>query len=156
MIRLLTTAVLLLGMAAASPVSAQPFDDPVALVEKIYEPYLAGEIPEGQHEFFSATLETLFETAAAATPEGEIGPLDFDPVINGQDFDISRLRVQEVQNDGSAAIVEASFVNLGERQRILFMLTHGDEGWKVNDLQSVGPNFRWRLTELLSGDPLVN
>jgi hypothetical protein len=155
MIRLLTASILLLG-ALTAPVAAQPFDDPVALVEHIYEPYLAGEIPEGQHEFFSSTLEALFEAAAAETPEGEIGPLDFDPVVNGQDFDISGLRVQQVQNDGSAAIVEASFVNLGDRQRILFMLTHGDEGWKISDLQSVGPNFRWRLSELLTGDPLLN
>ncbi len=155
MTRYLAAAVLMIGALLASTVSAQQFEDPIALVQHVYEPYLAGQVPDDHHDFFSPTLETLFQAAMAATPEGEIGPLDFDPIVNGQDFELSDLKVQTIQNDGSSAIVEASFVNLGEPQRILFMLSHRDDGWKVNDLESIG-SFNWRLSDLLTGDSAFN
>ena len=81
------TAGLFLGLTGLA--SAQTFDTPQALLEAFYAPYFSGEFTEDESPFFSEELEALYAADAEATPEGEIGALDFDPFVDGQDFELT-------------------------------------------------------------------
>lgn len=142
-----------LGLVVASivPAWAQSFDDPVALVEFAYAQYT----PESLAGFdlrahASPELLALFEADDARTPEGEVGALDFDPVVNGQDFDLSDVEVTQTERTGEQALVAVSFSNMGTAQTLLFTLVATGDGWKIDEIESTEPGNEWKLTEILA------
>lgn len=149
---------LLLALAQASPASAAPvFEDPAGLVAYVYQGYMdESATPPDRRELYSPSLRELFEAEAARTPEGEMGALDFDPVVNAQDYHIEDLVIAEPEVDGDRAVVIASFVNLGEAQEMRFTLVRRAEGWKIDDIEALAGAWPWRLSALLAADPLLN
>lgn len=142
-----------LAVAAAfltltSLVAAQPFDTPEALLEAFYAPYIGGEPFPDETVFRSAALNAMYVADAENTPEGELGALDFDPFIDGQDFDLADFSVGSPDISGDTALVEVSFSNFGEPRLIAFELTFEDGGWRINDLEAVHPQHSYRLTEI--------
>ena len=132
------------------------FEDPQGLVEYAYVPYRTGIFPEDPLELYSPTLIDLWEAMEARTPDGEVGAIDFDPLINAQDYDIVGLAVGDPAINGDQAVVTATFTNLGEPQEIRFTLVRRAEGWKIDDIESLAGAYQWRLSELLAADPLLN
>lgn len=154
MLRFLAAFALLVGLVA--PAAAQQFDDPVALIQNLYAPYLRDEIPDFPRNQLSPTLRQLLEAAEARTPEGDIGPLDFDPFVNGQDFGLTDFSVEATDQNGDDATVVATFKNFDTPQRIVFTLIRRADGWKIDDVESQSPGFEWRLSEILADDPMLN
>jgi hypothetical protein len=151
----------ILGLFAAlvSPATGQTpaFDDPRELIESIYAPYQADEIPSDYpKDQFSPTLRQLWDGMEARSDEAEMPILDFDPFINGQDFDIADFSVADPLIEGDTAIVIATFLNFSTPQEMRFTLVRGAAGWKIDDLESLGSDFTYRLSELLAADPLLN
>ena len=146
-------------LAAMLPVAAkaQPiFDDPAGLIAYAYAPYESGEFPEDPTALFSPTLKQLWDDMTARSEEAEAPILDFDPFINGQDYEIRDLVVADPAVDGDQALVVVSFLNFGELQELLYTLVRRAEGWKIDDIESPSEDFGWRLSELLAADPLLN
>jgi hypothetical protein len=145
-------------LALAAPAAAAPvFEDPAGLVAYAYQAYESEDPATIDHtDLYSPSLSALFELDAERTPEGELGALDFDPFVNGQDYRIEDLAIGEPAIDGDQAIVTATFTNLGEPQEMRFTLVRRVEGWKIDDIEALAGSYQWRLSELLAADPLLN
>lgn len=152
----LMVVTLLLG-SVASAFAAPVFDDPKGLVEYAYAPYLneADPFPDDPTEIYSPTLKQLWDEMAAKSEASEAPIIDFDPMINGQDYEVTDFVVADPVIEGDSATVVVSFTNLGEPQELHFELIRRAEGWKIDDIESTGENA-WRLSELLAADPLLN
>jgi hypothetical protein len=76
--------------------------------------------------------------------------LDFDPVVDGQDSDLSSFSYETRLTEGGAE-TEVRFRNFGEPVRLTYRLVETSEGWRIADIVSVKPTREqsWRLTELL-------
>lgn len=144
----LVAAALACLLSLAVPAFAQPFDTPQELLETFYAPYLANEIPENERIFFSKALVDYYEADSENTPDGEMGALDFDPFVEGQDFDIADLDVGEPTIRGDKARVAVTFTNFGEPREIYFELVFEDGSWLIDDLVNTNPAYGYRLTQI--------
>ena len=154
--RILFVLGILLGTLAPAAQAAPVFDDPRSLMVYAYLPYESGNFPEDPTELFSPTLMQLWEESAARSEEAEIPNIDFDPYINAQDYDLSGLTIADPVITGDEAMVAVAFENFGEPQELRFWLVRVEEGWKIDDIESMGGDYPWRLSELLAADPLLN
>jgi hypothetical protein len=148
---------LILSLLFATAAAAQPpiFDDPKGLIAQAYAPYEAGGFYEDLTELFSPTLRQLWDDMAARSEAADMPIIDFDPLVNGQDFEIVDLVIADPVVGGDTATVAVSFLNFGDLQELRFTLVRRAEGWKIDDIQALGENS-WRLSELLAADPLLN
>ncbi len=137
-------------LALAGPAFAQPFETPEALLEAFYEPYFSDDFPENEAEFRSAALNALYEADAENTPEGEMGALDFDPYVDGQDFDLADLVIGTTEEGDGWATVEVSFTNFGEPRHITYDLVFEDGSWRIDDLAGQNAEFAYRLSEIFA------
>lgn len=143
---------LVVTMLLAPAVQAAPiFEDPRDLIEYAYQPYRDGSFPEDPYELWSPALLERWALMVARTPEDEVGAVDFDPMINAQDYEIGEVVVGEPVFSGEHAIVTARFDNFGSPQEIRFVLVEGAAGWKIGDIESLTPGYEWRLSEILDG-----
>lgn len=144
------------AMVSTCAMAGPVFEDPKGLVEYAYVPYRTGDFPENPFELYSPTLMELWEAMEERTLDGEVGAIDFDPLINAQDYDIKGFAVGDAAVNGDQAVVTATFTNLGEPQEMRFTLVRRAEGWKIDDIESLAGDYPWRLSELLAADPLLN
>ena len=153
---LLTTG-LLAALLLPAAAQAQPvFEDARGLIEYAYAPYESGDFPEEITELFSPTLKQLWEGMSERSEASEMPIVDFDPFINAQDYELSDLVIADPAIEGDQAMVAVSFANFGEPQELHFTLVRRAEGWKIDDIESVGGEYPWRLSELLAADPMLN
>lgn len=62
--------------------------------------------PTDRRKYFSSRTVKLWRAADAATPDGDQGPIDFDPVTNSQDPQVKAFDVTiEKQDTGRATVV---------------------------------------------------
>ena len=152
-------AALILGLLLVVPNSAraQPaFDDPVALIEHVYAPYLGNEYADYPVALYSPALRQLWDDAMARSEEVGMPILDFDPFVNAQDFEITELVVADPVIEGDTAAVAVGFLNFGAPTELRFHLLRGAEGWLIDDIESFDEGYRWHLSEILAADPLLN
>jgi hypothetical protein len=139
-----------LFLAFSAAVAAQPYETPEALIEAIYQPYTTGNFPEDDSVFRSRALQGLYSHDAEITPEGEVGASDFDPFVDGQDYELTDLEIGAAGIAGDYASVDVTFNNMGEPRALSYELVREDGGWKVDDVSSTLGEFPWRLTELFA------
>jgi hypothetical protein len=142
-------------LATAAAAQAPVFSDPRGLVAHAYAPYEAGGFYVELTELFSPTLRELWDDMAARSLAADMPIIDFDPMVNGQDFELVDLMIADPVVTGDTATVAVSFVNFGDPQELRFTLVRRAEGWKIDDIQALG-EYSWRLSELLAADPLLN
>ena len=73
----------------------------------------------------------------------------FDPVVNGQDALIEDLVVHAAVIDGSRAYVNARFRNFGTDNVLIFSFVCEDRSWRLDEIASIGGEFRWVFTDVL-------
>jgi hypothetical protein len=145
-------ALLLLSFMPAFA-AGQVFDTPKALLDYAYKPYSTGNFVDDNGILYSKALNAMFAAAEAATPEDEVGPVDFDVFVNGQDYQLTDLAIGESSPEGDGVTIPVSLKNFGEPQSLVFHFVKEDGGWKISDIESLTPNDAWRLTTLLTPDP---
>lgn len=120
--------------------------DPVSTVQGIYTPYEAHAAnPPALQDAAPWTADLRALIVAAKDVEGGIG---FDPVIDGQDYDLSALAVTaQAPPSGGKATVEASFTNLGDPVTVTYDLVEEGGGWRVDDVRTA----EWTLRGALAG-----
>ena len=143
------TAGLFLGLTGLA--SAQTFDTPQALLEAFYAPYFSGEFTEDESPFFSDELEALYAADAEATPEGEIGALDFDPFVDGQDFELTDFEIGAPGIAGDYASADVTFNNMGRPTTLAYEFVLENGSWQIDDVVSTSPENPYRLSEILGG-----
>lgn len=145
------SAVAALLLAVASPATAEDFTDPARLVEAIYAQYAAGvEFPDGDfiRSQQSGRLNALYDADAREADDG-IGRVDFDPYVNGQDYQIANLVIHPPYVAGGKAVVKVTFANMDTPQDLGILLIREGAAWKVDDVWSGGEDFSYDLLDLL-------
>jgi hypothetical protein len=151
-----------LGLAIAVAVAfvspAAAFDDPKALVTAIYAPYttLGAAREQDPAQYYSERLRGLVATNAAPGPDAQAAQvLDFNPFIGAQQALLRDLVVGEpVLLDGKA-MVTVAFTNFDHANLLALSLVKEAEGWKVDDVASLGEGENWLLSWLLQYDPFA-
>lgn len=140
---------LVLGLFSLTPAAA--YDTPKALLEALYAPYQKGPDFDWQNwdeaQFRSKTLNALF--AKDAKESGGLGRLDFDPYIDGQDYEISKLAIGDATLSGDTAEVVVTFRNFGTPDSVTFKLVKEPDGWKVDDVVNTNPDFAYSLKAIM-------
>lgn len=159
-----TLAFLLAGLSGAgvgraqkaTPQSArQAAGSPAAVVAELYKINRNGSGPlftkkgrKYQEQFFDQKLAGLIWKDLTETPAGEVGHIDGDPLFNAQDMKITRFAVGAAAVEGDTASVPVTFMNFGQKVKIIFQLVKTDAGWKIsNILYGDGSDFVKILSE---------
>lgn len=132
----------------ASPAFAQDMSDPRAVVEALYAGYQPPNAFPDTRALQSKRLNELFD-ADAKEANGELGRIDFDPFINGQDYDVSKVEVSEAAYAAGKALVRVNVVNFGQPAEFGILLVKEADGWKVDDVWNEGSDYSYDLLDLL-------
>lgn len=149
----LPTVILALAMSAlaALPASAETYKTPKALLKALYSydtDNSDAEAPSPYSAFFSDHLNALLQADLDNTPEGDVGAIDFDPVISGQDGEANDVKVGQPILLDDRAEVEVQFENGGE-VTLFYTLVKEHGGWKVDDIANQKGENPWSLSALL-------
>ncbi len=126
-------------LAAAFALPAQAatrIDDPVKFVKAVYATTV-GKKPEPD-DIYTPRLDALFKLDTKEA-HGEVGRIDFDFWMNGQDGTISGVTVSkaDVDNAPGRIIVIAKFKNEKTANEIHFYFEKTAAGWKLDDARSM-------------------
>lgn len=140
-------------VALAFGANAATYKTPQALIKAIYA-YDINEsdptAPSPYSVFFSKGLNALFQKDRDNTPDGEVGAIDFDPVISGQDGAAENVMPGAPIIIDDRAELEVTFTN-GEPVTLYYTLVKEKGGWKVDDIANQQGEYPWSLRELLGG-----
>jgi hypothetical protein len=118
----------LLALAVVLPGAALAEDGPKGTIEAFYRPYLIQEMSfDSRPMYQSEGLNLLFEQDRKDAG-GEIGRIDFDPYVQGQDWDTKHVEVTSVDN-------------FGREIHLTFALVLERDGWKIDDVSWVDGEF---------------
>jgi Protein of unknown function (DUF3828) len=67
--------------------------------------------------------------------KGEVGKIDFDPLYDAQDFQITDFKIVRLNIEGGDGSVVARFKNLGMDQEIVFEMRKIKTGWRIADIK---------------------
>jgi len=132
--------------------AAQSQSDPIAFVRSVYREYEREDAKPWTDWPYTARMRKLIDDDERNTPEGEVGKLDWDPIINAQAWKLSGLNVSLVTRSGDRAVVDATFHNLHTNQHIRFSLAREGGQWAIDDLQSLDKP-RWTMSKIYLGAP---
>ncbi len=128
------------GEAESSPTPA-PGKSPADVIRDLYRVHDNGNGPifgrSGRRylvKYFNQRLADLLWKNTAAPPGDEVGNLDFDPLYNAQDTEITNFRVGEAVIEGEKAVVLVSFNNYDQRTKITFKMVNAGEDWKIENI----------------------
>lgn len=142
-------------VASAFGADAATYKTPQALIEAIYayDPNESeADAPSPYGLFFSKGLNTLFQKDRDGKADDEIGSVDFDPVIGGQDGAAENVRPGAPIIIDDTAELEVTFTN-GGPMTLYYTLVRENGGWKVDDIASQQGEFPWSLRDLLTSQP---
>ena len=138
----LVTAAIAAALLLAAPAGAATPDLAAAktFVAGLYAAYTKHPGPDyagaQAKTTFSADLIALMHRADAATPKGDVGPLDGDPICDCQDYEITAVAVEVAAVDATHARAQVTFKNVGQPQQITLDLVAGPVGWRIGDVHS--------------------
>jgi Protein of unknown function (DUF3828) len=150
--RLSLILAILLGVAAAAA-RAAPADDPLALIQSIYRSYQAGTDTPGHSGVYSRRLQGLVDADEKNTPKGEVGKIDWDVFVDGNDWALSKLRIVLESASANRARVRARFLNFKELRDMAFDLVREDGRWVIDEVASMRKGGRWTMSKVLTGAP---
>jgi hypothetical protein len=137
---------LLLAAAAHAAVSAaQAAETPSArvFVTSIYDTYkgteakgypaLAGD--RGIRQTFAPSLAALMVKDRQATARrGDVGQLDFDPFVDGQDWEIASFDIAISDETAGKATATVKFTNLDQPTTVVLHLVKLGAAWRIDDI----------------------
>jgi hypothetical protein len=135
------------AMAGDDPAEAKKY------LEGLYAPYLNADT--GAHndcfddafdKCFAADLAKSMDAERKQTPEGEVGVLDFDPFIDGQDWKLSDLKIT-VKQGSDGLVGTAMFKNFSDAMKVEFDLIREGQAWKIKNMRGKD----WDLRQLFAG-----
>jgi hypothetical protein len=129
------------------------FADPRSVAEALYSPYGDPEFlwrSWDESQFFSTGLNGLYARDRQESEEQQsVGRLDFDPFINGQDFDVTGLSFGLPDIAGDMATVVVDFANFEQPQTVTLHFVREAGRWKVDDARNDDPDYPYGLRALL-------
>jgi hypothetical protein len=141
-------------LASVPAQAATRIDDPVAFVTGVYAKLHAAEGAFGTNyqppdDIYTPRLAALV-ALEMKDAGGEVGRLDFDFWVNGQDWVLSDVKVSGdlVPGAKDRKVVVAKFKNCGNSETIQFYFEKTARGWKLDDVRSVEKDS-WTLSLIL-------
>jgi uncharacterized protein DUF3828 len=143
------------ALGAAAPLD-EVDGDPVTLIAAIYKTYTdigpGDDGMPGLRGVYSRRLQALLDKDEKETPEGEVGRIDWDVFVDGQDWQLTEFKIVPVSKEATRAEVRATFKNFGEPRDLLYSLVLEDGHWRIDDIQeTLKP--RWTLSKILLDTP---
>lgn len=142
-----------LSLAACGPPAGGT--DPISTVRPLYAPYLADAAPPPAlpaRAPLSGELRGMFAALDEAVAAGSAQGLDFDPVIDGQDYQLSGLEVTLEEGPAAGrAMVKAAFRNFGADVEVFFDLIEEGGAWVIDDVHTA----QWTLRALLAQEGIT-
>lgn len=147
-------AALALSSVVALP-AATRIDDPKTFVTEVYrrliETQSKGHSYDEPDDIYTARLAKLIRDDRKKA-KGEVGCLDFDFWVNGQDWELSNLAVTSTDDGPDRKTVIAKFRNLGNPEEIHFDFRRSAGRWQLDDVHSLSAP-PWTLSEILKCAP---
>jgi hypothetical protein len=140
--------------ALLTPALAVDFTSPKAVVEALYAPYFQ-PTDSFDYQLLDATplhstgLNALYEKDRQEAADN-ISRIDFDPYVDGQDFQLSDLVVAEPVYVAGRAIVAVSFANFEQPRDMGYVLVKEGEDWKIDDMWSDAGEYSYDLKDILT------
>jgi hypothetical protein len=122
----------LFATATAQDRSAQELVRQIYQLDKAKEPLLQN--PKLIEHYFDLRLAALLKKDLSEHKADGIGLLDFDPLYDAQDTEITRLGIGNPVISGDQATVLVRFKNFGEPKRVTFRLNRSEGQWKVENI----------------------
>lgn len=140
-------------LLATTAIPAFAFDTPKALLEALYAPYSKGDDFDwsswDESVLRSKALNALFAADLKEAGDDE-GRLDFDPYVDGQDYQLSDLKIGDAAITGATAKVEVTFKNIDTAEDLHYTLVQEADGWKIDDVSSDNKDFPYSLKAIMS------
>lgn len=155
--RLLILGASAVALAACSPQGAEKQDeaagasqDPASVIRPLYDRYMVenAQFPDFREQApWSASLWAVLEAMMARSQALNEPILDFDPLIDAQDYQLSNLNVAtESVVENSNAVVRASFTNAGAQSEVVYDMIWEQNGWRVDNIRT----SQWSLRDIAS------
>ena len=144
-----------LFLSALPSFAADTFKSPQALIKALYAydiEQTAADAPSPYQPFFSRGLNRLFQQDRDAAGDGEVGAVDFDPVIGGQDGEARGVTLSPPILIDDTAELEVSFRNGSEKVTLYYTLKREGGGWKVDNIANQQGEYPWSLRDLLGAE----
>lgn len=133
------------GENAETP-SVGAASDPAAIIRPIYDPYLTpgATFPDFEQQApWSRDLWNQLNAMNARSEALQEPILDFDPLIDAQDYQLSNLNVTtDAVVENSHAVVRANFINATRATEVVYDLIWEDGRWKIDNVRGGGWNLR--------------
>jgi len=132
------------ALALALPQPARADEEARRFLESIYKTY-RGDPSDGldfqsdakaRRYFTPDTVRLLARDWKEA--KGEVGRLDFDPFINGQDWQVTGYAVSIEETGADRARGTVRLTNLGKPQVVTHDLVRTPSGWRIHDIRWPG------------------
>ena len=151
MLRQLIVAVFFACGFATAAFAAPPADEPKAIVQGIYAQMIKTTTFTPPDNIYSPRIQELFaEDRADGEKGGGVGRLDWDPWVNGQDFQITNIvassRKDEFRTDRE--IVKVKMINFGKPAVVFFYFEKVKGHWQIDDIRWPGKGG-WTLSLVL-------
>jgi hypothetical protein len=144
--RALIAACIAVALGAWPTVAHAEPPDPAKWIRSIYRLYEeAQNAPQLPSRLYGRRLQKLIDADDRRTPKGDLGRLEFDVFINGQDWEFEDIKVA-----ADRAQVRASFINLKRPTEILFDLVRVGNSWRIDEVRSIKAP-RWTMSKILRG-----
>src|SRR5258708_5273461 len=115
--------------------AASRIDDPKTFVTEVYRRIVAAQSTHSSYTppdgIYTPRLEKLLRDDERKA-KGEVGCLDFDFWVNGQDWTITHLTITSVDNGQERKTVISKFLNLGDPQEIHFDFRRNAGHWLLD------------------------
>ena len=139
---------------AVTLAAATRIDDPKAFVTEVYRRYIAaqkGHEYNAPEDIYTARLAKLIRDDRRKA-KGEVGCLDFDFWVNGQDWVIKDLAVTSEDAGPDRKTVIAKFLNTGDPQEIHLEFQRVAGRWLLDEVRS-RKGEKWTLSQILKCTP---
>jgi hypothetical protein len=150
----LTSALAAFSFASVLVLSAATrIDDPKNFVTEVYRHYVqpSSSSYRPPEDIYTARLEKLIRDDRRKA-KGEVGCLEFNFWVNGQDWEITNLTITSTDEGQDRKTVIAKFVSFGDPQEIHFDFRRNAGRWQLDDVHSV-LTPQWTLSEILKCAP---
>lgn len=150
------------NIASSTPISAGgqlTNTSPETVVAELYKLHDAQKGPFFQSKnralvdkFFTKPIADLIWRSNNG-PTDEVGAIDFDPLYDGQDFEIKNLTFAASDVKDTTATVTANFLNFGEKRSVKYLMKLADGIWKIDDIKYNDFTLLGSLKEYFANEP---
>jgi hypothetical protein len=142
---------LTMSLTTSALSAATRIDEPKTFVTEVYRHYMSSTSYSAPEDIYTPRLARLFREDKKKS-KGEVGCLDFDFWVNGQDFKLTNVVVTNGEEAPDRKTVIAKFNNLGAPKEIHFDFRREGGRWLLDDVHSM-TREKWTLSEIFKCAP---